>query len=260
MSWLLFLLRNLFSPKERQLPPQGNSETLPSGRAAKQLVLSELQDILTRQFEAADALDDKLKSLLEAATLILTIATTLQIATGASQAGWIYWIILIITLGVYVALILTALRGLRPMDYHSPIPSTWEEIAERFFDLDEDAGLELMISNYLEYSRENNAPLSRKVRQVRLASGLLVAIVVLLMAMGLFGLGSSSGSPWQSTSATPVVTSTIQLSSPTITSTVVNPTPQKPVSTIIPTADQRTPTATPTPTVAIQSPIVTPIP
>jgi hypothetical protein len=212
-----------------------------------------------RQHEAADALDDKLKNLLESATLVLTIVTTLQIAAGASQAGWIYWPILIVTLGVYAALILTILRGLQPMDYHSPIPPTWKEIDERFFALDEDAALELMIANYLEYNEKNNAPLSLKARQVRIASYLLTAIVVLLMVMGLLGLENSIGFPWQSASTTPTSIPTLQL--PSLTPTVAQPTLHQPTSTPAPTATP-TPTSVPTatPTLTIQSPTVPPTP
>jgi hypothetical protein len=269
MSWLLSLLKDLFLPRKKQdVPYQVKSETLPPGRAAKRLVLAELRDVLTRKHEAADALDDKLKNLLESATLVITIVTTLQIATGASQAGWIYWLILIVTLGVYVALIITTLRGLRPMDYHSPIPSTWEEIAKRFFALDEDAALDLVIANYLKYNKENNAPLDLKARKVRVASYLLAAIVVLLMVMGLLGLGNSIGFPWQSTSKSTTPTSTPTLQLPSLTPTVAQPTLQQPTSTPAPTTkptptlQQPTstpvPTATPTPT--IQSPAATPAP
>ena len=260
MSRLRSLLKILFSSGERvEESPQIDLEALPLGRAAKRLVLGELRGVLTRQLEAADALDDKLKNLLESATLILTIVTTLQIAVGASLAGWLYLLILIVTLGVYAALIVVTLRGLRPMDYHSPIPSTWKEIDERFFFVDEDAALELMIFNYLQYSEKNNAPLRVKARKVRVVSFLLVAIVALLMAMGLLGLGNSVGLPWQT--STPAVPSpTLQLPTPTPSPTIIKPTLQRPSFTPTPAPARQIPTIVPSLIPTISSPIVTPMP
>jgi hypothetical protein len=205
MSWIMSFLRNLFRPWiGHPLPPQTSLEPSPSEPVAKRLVLEELRDVLTHQFEAGDALDSKLKELLSAASLILSIVTTLQITTGVGHIGWFYWCTLVLALVLYVALILVTLRGLQPIEYHSPVPANWDEIEERFFDLGEAAALDLLIVNYLEYSAMNNGPLKNKVRKVQQASRLLALIVILLVVMGLFGLSGSVTFPWQSPLPTPI--------------------------------------------------------
>jgi hypothetical protein len=173
---------------------------------AKRLVLEELRDVLTRQFEAGDALDSKLKELLGAASLILSLVTTLQVIGGIGRIGRLFWILTAFVMLLYVVLIFVIMRALRPMGYHSPIPSDWDEIEDRFFDLCEDAALELLIVNYLEYSERNNAPLKYKARMVRWASFLLAGIVLLLVVVGLLGLSDGAISPWRSPLPLPAFT------------------------------------------------------
>ena len=197
-------LKNLFKSQKEQ--PSPILTELPPGPAAKCLVLDELRNVLEHQFDAADGLDSKLKELLGAASLILALVTTLQITTSVEKIGWPYLIGLVIVLVLYVVLIVVILRGLRPMTYKAPIPSNWDEIAERFFDLDEDAALELLIANYLKCSQENNTPINKKAYKIRLASILLVLIVFVLIAMGLFGLSGDVAFPWQSPLPMPSLT------------------------------------------------------
>ena len=175
-----------------------DQDTEPRGLAAKRLVLDELRRSLGQQLNAADGLDSKLRQLLSSASLILSLVTVLQITTGIAQADWPYLTGLVAVLILYVALIVVILRGLRPMTYSLPIPSNWDEIEERFFALEEDAAIELLISNYLAYSPKTAENLKYKSDMVRWASVLLVMIVVVLTAMGLFGLSGNVIFPWQS--------------------------------------------------------------
>lgn len=196
---IISFLKSLLRPQTKQpLSPPIDLEPAPPQLAAKRLVLEELRNVLTHQFEAGDALDGKLKELLGTASLILSLVTTLQVIAGIEHIGWLYWISLSCVLVLYVSLIIVILRGLRPMQYHAPIPSNWDEIEDRFFDLNEDVALDLLIVNYLEYSKENRTPLDYKAAKVRQASILLVLIVLTLVAMGLFGLSSNMPLPWQS--------------------------------------------------------------
>jgi len=154
------------------------------------LVLDELRTTLSAQFDNADGLDSKLKQLLSSASLILSIVTTLQITTGIERIGTLYLIGLVVALVLYIALIVTIIRALRPMDYHAPIPSDWDEIAERYFGKDETEALDVLISTYLDALEKNEVPLAYKVKRVQVASILLVSIVVTLILMGGIGLGS----------------------------------------------------------------------
>lgn len=188
-------LKRLFGSPEKQ--PDSQLPELPTEPVSKRLVLEELRNVFSNQLNAADSLDDKLKELLGAASLILTLVTTLQITTGIEQIGWPYLIGLVFALSFYVILIIVILRALRPVKYRLPIPSDWDEIAERFFPLDEEAALELLIINYLEYNSENSEFTRYKAARVRWVSFLLVMITFALIAMGLFGLSGNVTFPWQ---------------------------------------------------------------
>lgn len=160
---------------------------VPTAPVTKRLVLEELRNVFSHQLNAADSLDDKLKALLGIASLTLLLVTALHITTGTEQMGWPYMIGLFFALIFYVILIVVLLRALRPVKYRHPIPSDWDEITERFFLLDEEATLELLIVNYLEYNAENSEFTRYKAAGVRWASFLLVMITFALIAMGFFG-------------------------------------------------------------------------
>lgn len=158
---------------------------------AKRLVLDELKAALLAQFSNADGMDGKLKQLLSSASLILSLVTTLQITTGIQRASPVYLAGLVIALLLYIALIVVIVLALRPIIYYAPIPPDWEGIARHYFDKDESAALDLLISTYIEALDKNDLPLNRKARSVTAASILLVLIVIALIVMGVWGLGGS---------------------------------------------------------------------
>ena len=214
MFLITSFLQSLFGHHKKQpLNPTPNLGQVPLEPAAKRLVLRELQNLLEHQHQSSDTLDSKLKELLSSVSLILALITTLQVTTGIAQIGWYYWIGLVLVLVLYISLVIVILRGLRPMKFHTPIPDNWDEIEERFFDLDEDATLDLLIVNYLEYGKENKIPLDYKAKKVRQASFLLASIVIVLVLMGLLCFTANLPSPWQSPLITPAST-TIPTSTP----------------------------------------------
>jgi len=169
----------------------------------KRLILDELRTTLSAQFNNADGLDGKLKQLLSSASLILSIVTALQITTGIEQIGWFYLTVLVFALVLYAALVIVIVRGLRPMTYHSSIPTDWDEIADRYFGEDEDEALSTLISTYLDALDKNDIPINHKARMVTFASRLLVAIVLTLIILGIIGLSYSVVLPWESPLPTP---------------------------------------------------------
>lgn len=166
--------------------------TKPAEPVAKRLVLAELRSALAAQFNNADGLDGKLKQLLSSASLIFSIVTTLQITTGIKQIGWPYLIELGFVFVLYATLIAVIVRALLPMTYHAPIPTTWDEIAQHYFGQDEETALSQLISTYLDALDKNDTPLTRKASAIKIASVLLVLIVIALLFMGLVGLGGNS--------------------------------------------------------------------
>ena len=194
----MFLKHWLHLDKSRTVATSSAKEPV-----AKRLVLKELQNTLSAQLSSAGDLDGKLKQLLNSASLILSIVTTLQITTGIGHIGWLYLIGLSVALSLYVYLIVVIMRGLKPVDYYAPIPRSWDEIAERYFDQDESAALSVLISTYLDSIDKNNSIITNKSQTVKTAATLLVIIVVTLLIMGIVGLGKSAVFPWQSPLPTP---------------------------------------------------------
>ena len=189
------MLLKLFSQQPRRQEP-----------FSKRLVLAELRSTLSAQFGNADGLDNKLKQLLNSASLILSIVTTLQITTGVNRIGWLYLVGLSIAFVLYAILIIVIMRALRPATYQAPIPPDWDGIANNYFGKDEESTLDLLISTYIDALDKNDAPLIYKSRMVQVASWLLVSIVITLLGMGIFGLGHTIILPglYVSPQATPV--------------------------------------------------------
>ena len=173
------------------------STNRPTPLSGKRLVLDELRNALSAQLNSADDLDDKLKQLLNSASLILALVTTLQITRSIEHIGWPYLTAMSIAFILYAILIIQTISGLRPSNYYIPISFSWDEIAHRYFHLNEADALSLLISTYLKTLPKNAKRLSRKSKAVRNASTLLVLLVIALLCMGLFGLSDNVIWPWQ---------------------------------------------------------------
>lgn len=184
--------------------PPGGAVITP-GLEARRLVLDELRNVLARQSEAGDALDGKLKELLGTASLVITLATALQVAAASEESVWVLRA-LVASLVLFVAMVMVILRGIGPVSYSWPVPTGqgvadcdtsaaadlgWNEIESRLLDKSEVEALELLISNHLVCINENHRPLKSKSLHVKIALVLLLSIVVVLVASGiaiLFGL------------------------------------------------------------------------
>lgn len=142
---------------------------------AKRLVLEELRSVQKSQLDASGVLDNKLRDLLFVISAFLVLIIVFQTFADGWSLG------LGIVSGLCVVLVGVILLGLRPAGFHFPIPPDWDEIVERFFDLDEDAALELLIVNYLEAGEENNIFLDRKVKMVNFASFSLPLVVLMFI-------------------------------------------------------------------------------
>ncbi len=167
----------LFKRRTDKTPDNFSSDLL-----SKQLVLQELRTTLAYQIKTGDTLDDKIMKLLGSASLIISLMVTLQTAIDIHH-GALYWVGFFTTLTMYVGLLFITLKALHPKDFYMPIPSTWEEISERYFGLNESDATDLLISTHLEMMEKNTLPLRLKSQYVRIAGALLGAIVISLLLM-----------------------------------------------------------------------------
>ena len=188
---------------DRLLARRSKATNESSQLVGEQLVLEELRNTLAVQLHNADQLDDKLKELLGSASLVLSIAVSLQASIGGKQVGVLYVAGLILVLVAYVSLLVVVLLALSPKIYHMPVPNQWDELAERYFDEKEQIALRTMISTYLDVQQKNQAPIRRKKRAVLWSSVLLVLIVLILLFMTLTALDFSTGGSWRNS---PLVT------------------------------------------------------
>lgn len=167
-----------------------SSNDLPSRR----LVLQELRVTWAHQIETSDALDSKIVNLLGSASLIISLMVTLQTAIDIRH-GVPYWVGFFTVLTMYGGLLFVTLKALRPTNFYTPIPSTWEEVHERYFGLNESDATDLLISTHLEMIARNVHPLRLKSRHVKIAAALLAVIVLSLLCMTAFEFMFNPTSP-----------------------------------------------------------------
>lgn len=139
---------------------------------ARQLVLDELRNVLSVQLHAADTLDDKLIKLFNLACLMQLGVVVFQLTVN--QVSWFFLFACL----SYVALFGIAVWAARPTDWRLPIPDTWEEISDRYFDEGDNEALEILIVTYLDATKANDMPLSRKARGMRAMSAVIAVVIV----------------------------------------------------------------------------------
>ena len=127
--WLLIVrhISLLFSKKHKtdEQPAQPNKE--PVGKRA---VLEELRRSFDHKMAASDAIDDKLQSLLNSASLVVTLVSLLQVTILRQQIGNTATIaVLILVALLYVLMFFTIFRAMGPRAFKLPISRDWEELA-----------------------------------------------------------------------------------------------------------------------------------
>lgn len=125
--------------------------------AGKRHVLEEQRRAFDQVSDTGEALDRKLQSLLNSASLIISLVGTIQLVALKQIGGWLFWIILIIALLLYIGMVAVILRGLRPLEYLNPISRDWKELAYQYFGESEDQVLSTLIYNYLHFTERNSS-------------------------------------------------------------------------------------------------------
>ncbi len=145
------------------------------------MVLEEQRRAFDHLAESSNALDAKLQTLLGSASLIISLVGTVQIVLLKQAGGFFFWAGLLVVILLYLAMVGFILWGLRPVAHFEPIDSQWENLAIRYFNESEDHVLQYMISDYL-YGIDYNGGLNNgKIRALRVATVLFMAIVVVIL-------------------------------------------------------------------------------
>ena len=204
----------------------------------KRYVLDEQRRAFDHVNEAGSALDSKLQALLGSGSLIISLVGTVQLV-NLRQGGDLFFWGLGVTIVLYIIMVGVILWGLRPLEYYEPIDNDWEKLDRTFFGENEDDVLEQLISNYLKYIEQNRRHNVSKVKMQRIATGLLMFIVAVILFSIPFSLtapATQQGTPTPQATPSQVVSPS---SPPTLTL------PPLPIRTISPVP---TPFTQPTPT------------
>jgi hypothetical protein len=160
----------------------------------KRMVLEEQRRAFDSIGAGSSILDGKLQALLGSASLIISLLGTIQIAVLRQTGGWAFWLGLVVIISLYVWMVNIIVRGLKPLQYLTPVSDDWNQLTEQFFEVDENEGLNQQISNYLEYTEQNRALNFKKIQAVHRATRLFMVILVALlisMAISLYGQGNT---------------------------------------------------------------------
>lgn len=154
----------------------------------KTIVLEEMRRNFDKLWSASDTLDAKLQNLLNFLSIIVSIASSIEVSMFQSKVGIDFWYLLFAALILYLIAFLVIIIGLNPYRYLMPISNDWNEIATRYFQPTEGVTLSLFINEYRKRMigiEKENKP---KIISIRLASSLMVLIICLLMLAVPFGL------------------------------------------------------------------------
>jgi hypothetical protein len=160
--------------------------------ANKRLVLEEQRRAFDSISNAAGTLDNKLQALLGSASLIISLLSTIQIATLRETAGWLFWLGLVVIAALYIWMVYIIIGGLKPLEYFTPIPNTWEQLTDEYFAVSENTALNQQISNYLDYGERNRTLNFQKIKAVHRATRLFLVILIALLFSMALSLNNSS--------------------------------------------------------------------
>jgi hypothetical protein len=149
--------------------------------------LEEMQRSLDHQRDSFDTIKTTVRSVLSAASLIVSLVGALQLINSRIAPAWLwlYWIGIAVTATLYVALILFSVVILMPIIPSSPLAANWDVLTTAFKDLDEKEMKLKQLSSILNAIEKNKPILDYLVKLQRFVLILLPFIVVILLLLSL---------------------------------------------------------------------------
>lgn len=168
--------------------------------------LDEQRRLFDHITDTTNALDQKFQSLLNAASLVISLASVVQIGNVIQVGAWTIWTVLLvvlmfIALVAYVCMVAIILYGMRSSslgedNYLEPVDRDWATIKQRYRRVVEERALGYTIRNYLLATRENEKLVRRKMQNLKWAIGLFVitvSVTALSVIVGVVAQASTSG-------------------------------------------------------------------
>lgn len=146
------------------------------------LALDEMQLNMEKGISAGDALDQKANTLLTAASLMLAIATTLQISISPNRSVY-FWVALIFVLILYTGVIILILHISMPQTYHLPLKADWEELDNQLFGKTEREVILVILSGYVEQVAYNELLNKIKAKFYTRSYWMLILIIIALLVL-----------------------------------------------------------------------------
>lgn len=143
------------------------------------LALEEMRISLKQSLDAADAIDQKLNSILIASGLIIALVTTLHISIFPNHTI-LTSIILSTLIFLYILSIFIAMWGASPKDYKLPISSEWSVLDDSIFGKQEREAILILLSGYVDQIQHNRHLNSIKVKQFKVSLIILLVVVILI--------------------------------------------------------------------------------
>lgn len=152
---------------------------------SKTEVLNELRDEAKSLIAFGDVLDNKLSQLLANGGLILGL---FSLAGAVKATNPTYWIILTLSIIIYLIGLVLVSNALSPMPYIFPVFPDWDYLAEHYFPLTGEALQDLLISQTLVALSGNKEILAKKSNAVRWGLRIF-ALCLIALAGGLIHIG-----------------------------------------------------------------------
>ncbi len=164
--------------------------------ANKRLVLEEQRRAFDKVYQAGDILDQKLQSLLQSAGLIIALVGIIQFPRALEQGTYYTFVILFaIALLLFIGMVAAILIAFQAREYLNPISRDWKELRARFFEQEEEAGLNQAIHDHIDSNRIAYSISARKDRLLAITTVLFGAIVVDLVLILFFTVALQSPRP-----------------------------------------------------------------
>ena len=159
---------------------------------AIELMISEAENKYARQVESIRSLQNSAGTIFGASSLIVSLISLFQILDQppAPQHELVFILLLAVTGGLYLWLVFTCLKVLRPTKYQGPVEITYPTYENYFKGKSEEKLLDMKLKLYIR-AIENNDPvlieLERGTQRAYRLLPVLIAAIIALAVLPMFG-------------------------------------------------------------------------
>ena len=151
----------------------------------EKLALDEIKQIHEHFYSVGDIVDGKALGLLSSSSLILTLFGILQTTFDLSEQSVLYYIGLVLTILLFLALVWLVMKVIAPKKYRLVFEATWDGVEKAVLHQKESDVYYQLIANYLARIQYNKEISIRKSKLLRAITGIFVLIIVLIIILSI---------------------------------------------------------------------------